>query len=69
MKTFYGKSRQCGSERLMLYMQMKWMWESVFPDTPCPFEYGGVMTQEGLVTFGVYEKKRHLLVPISHYQP
>jgi len=69
MKVIYGKTRQCGGERFMLYMQQRQMWEAMFPNTPCPFEYGGVMTQDGMVMFGVYEKPRHLPVPISHYQP
>jgi hypothetical protein len=68
MKITYGKPRQCGGERLMLHMQQKQAWEAMYPNTPYPFEYGGVMTQDGLVTFGVYEKERHLPVPIKHYQ-
>jgi hypothetical protein len=63
-----GKPRQCGMTRFAVHQHHKQMWESMFPNTPYPFEYGGVMTEDGLVTFGVYEKKRHLPVLASHYQ-
>lgn len=66
---FYGKPRQCGASRFVHHMHMEQVWRSVFPDTPYPFEYGPVMTSDGLMTFGVVEKKRHLPVPIKHYKP
>lgn len=65
----YGKPRQCGASRFVAHQQQERLWKSMFLDTPYPFEYGPVMTSDGLVTFGVYEKQRHLPVPIKHYQP
>jgi hypothetical protein len=68
-RVVYGKPRQLGGERLMLHIKQKRMWEVMFPGTPYPFEYGGVMSEDGLMTFGVYEKQRNLPVPIKHYAP
>ena len=69
MKIIYGKPRQCGASRFVAHAHQEQLWRAMFPGVPYPFEYGPVMAANGLMTFGVVEKKHHLPVPVSHYKP